>query len=276
MPGEGRTFFSTEKIDPRKRDREKRGVAGKLLWDIYTLVYDIILLRSLPYRRMLEEVWEALKCNSGESILDAGCGTGNFLARAVNKQPLFKLVGMDASLPMLRRAGKKIKEDGNTSLRQADLNKPLPFTDEYFDAAVCINALYCVENPAFTLSEINRLLRKDGRLVLVTPPARPRMTPIFGEHARMIKQKNLRWWPIIFAGHLIYLLPFMPLFLIVNLMIKENRSFHFFKREELYSLVGSSGFEVEELRKTYGGQGWLLVGRKTNALTSAGSSEKYA
>jgi len=42
----------------------------------------------------------------------------------------------------------------------------LPFRDESFDAALCINVLDHVQNPSAALKEIQRCLKKGGTLVL--------------------------------------------------------------------------------------------------------------
>lgn len=51
----------------------------------------------------------------------------------------------------------------------ADLDRPLPFEDASAAAVLFMNALYIVEDPAATLREIARVLKKDGRLFLASP-----------------------------------------------------------------------------------------------------------
>jgi len=47
-----------------------------------------------------------------------------------------------------------------------DLNRPLPYQSESFDAVVCANALHRLFNPAGAVAEFHRLLRRGGRLYL--------------------------------------------------------------------------------------------------------------
>ncbi len=51
----------------------------------------------------------------------------------------------------------------------ADLNKPLPFPDNFADVVFLFNVIYILENPLEVLKEINRILKPDGRLFLTCP-----------------------------------------------------------------------------------------------------------
>ncbi len=51
----------------------------------------------------------------------------------------------------------------------ADLNKILPFPDNFADAAFLFNVIYILENPGKTLREINRILKPGGKLFLTSP-----------------------------------------------------------------------------------------------------------
>lgn len=51
----------------------------------------------------------------------------------------------------------------------ADLNKPLPFSDNFADVALLFNVIYILEDPIKTLREINRILKIGGRLFITSP-----------------------------------------------------------------------------------------------------------
>ena len=64
----------------------------------------------------------------------------------------------------------------NTDIKQKsgvdivlDLTKPLPLSDDSFDAALLFNCLYIFEKPVDVLGEIHRILKKDGELLLISP-----------------------------------------------------------------------------------------------------------
>lgn len=247
--------------------------AEPMLWDLYALVYDQVMRRSAPYRQLVQEVCRLMELPAGGRLLDAGCGTGNCLEQAA-RWPEVQAVGMDSSQAMLKRAVNKLKESDNTVLQAGDLDQPLPFEEGVFDVVVCVNALYSTKNPFFTLLQLNRVLTEGGRLVLVTPPEKLRMLPLFREQVRKFQQKYPRWWPLFFGGDLFCLLPYMPLFLGINHLIKGSKDFHFFSREGLGAIARRAGFEVEQLKETYAGQGWLLVGKAIKGRSAGSEAEK--
>ncbi len=75
---------------------------------------------------------EVLAPKPGEQILDAGCGTGRHLGPIIlaGSSP----VGVDFSRGMLDVAQRNYPE---VPLVLADLQRPLPFEDERFDAVLC-------------------------------------------------------------------------------------------------------------------------------------------
>jgi ubiquinone/menaquinone biosynthesis C-methylase UbiE len=85
-------------------------------------------------------------------------------------------VGVDLSAGMLRVARDRAKELGRTiRLVQADAQR-LPFPDASFDTVAVSLALCTVPDPAAALTELARVCRPDGRVVLlehVVSPVRP-------------------------------------------------------------------------------------------------------
>lgn len=239
----------------------------KSLWQLYAWVYDAVLLRFLPYRELIAQVTNALDAREGRTILDAGCGTGNFIYHIIRSCPGVKAAGVDFSTAMLSRAMLRIRkaapaDSSRVIFREADLNSALPFNDEEFAGVICVNALYAVDDPEFLLGEIYRVLQKNGKLILVTPPVQPQMWPIFRAHACRLKEASPSGWIFVLAGQVVRLIPFLTVFLLINIFIKGRRTFHFFNSEELSLLVKNCGFEVVSIVPVYGGQDWLLEAEK--------------
>ncbi len=89
-----------------------------------------------------------------------------------------RLTGVDLSPDMLARAVTRARELGRTiRLTEGDAEH-LPFADRSFDTVVCTYALCSVRDDAGAISEMHRVLRPGGRLILVDH-IRSSVPPIF-------------------------------------------------------------------------------------------------
>jgi len=107
-------------------------------------------------------------------ILDAGCGDGVLLFRALKVNPNRPLIGLDLSLSSLLSIKKRIEED--TSLRSSSLLlvqgdiECLPMKSQSIDAVVCVETLEHLTNIRLGLYEMRRVLKR-GKDLLVTVPS---------------------------------------------------------------------------------------------------------
>jgi phosphatidylethanolamine/phosphatidyl-N-methylethanolamine N-methyltransferase len=102
----------------------------------------------------------------GGRILDVGIGTGISL---LDFAPGNRIVGVDISEPMLRRARRRVSEAGLTNvecLAVMDAGR-LGFPDHFFDVVVAQYVITAVPNPDATLTEFARVTRPGGEIVLV-------------------------------------------------------------------------------------------------------------
>ncbi|GIT08867.1 MAG: hypothetical protein CM1200mP30_24970 [Pseudomonadota bacterium] len=67
---------------------------------------------------------------------------------------------------MIRHANKRCENLGNTEFSEANAND-LPFPEESFDAACCTQVLLYVNDVAQVISEIKRVLKPAGRIIIV-------------------------------------------------------------------------------------------------------------
>ena len=119
---------------------------------------------SLVRKYESELILSFLKPAPGEIILDAGCGTGVFTRDIISSGS--KVVGLDISFPMLRRATEKFRGSPFSAVR-GDIST-LPFLAESFDKVVSITALEFIADARNAVNELFRVVKKGGVIVVAT------------------------------------------------------------------------------------------------------------
>lgn len=102
----------------------------------------------------------------GGRLLEVGVGTGLALPLY---GPAVTVTGIDYSADMLERAQEKVRALGLTrveSLRQMDARQ-LDFPDESFDIVTAMHVLSVVPDPRQVLSEMARVCRPGGQVLIV-------------------------------------------------------------------------------------------------------------
>jgi len=118
----------------------------------------------LVKRFELDLTLELLQPRPGETILDAGCGSGIVTAPIIERG--VNVVGIDLSEPMLHHARDTLPAAGFSPLA-ADI-RALPFTEGRFDRVVSITALEFVAEGQQAMNELFRVTRPGGRVVVAT------------------------------------------------------------------------------------------------------------
>jgi ubiquinone/menaquinone biosynthesis C-methylase UbiE len=120
-------------------------------------------------------------------VLDVGCGTGRFpLSMSAEKECM--ICALEPSIEMLRQAVAKDRSKQILWIRGD--GQHLPFSDSLFDCVYMTLVIHHIENKELALHGIHRVLKKNGRCVIVT-----------NSHSR-IKKHVLRDFPGVVATDL--------------------------------------------------------------------------
>jgi SAM-dependent methyltransferase len=133
---------------------------------------------------MITDAIHALEVKKGDHILELGHGNGHHLGQLFSKAQGLKYVGLDISETMHAEAVKWVSSKGLDDQARFVLydGSNLPLEDETFDKAFSVNTIYFWEDPNLMLSELARVLRPDGRLVLSLGLKSYMMKLIFTRH----------------------------------------------------------------------------------------------
>ncbi len=101
-------------------------------------------------------------------VLDVGCGEGHFAA-ALTRAAL-EVVAIDVAVEPLRRA---LERHPELDARLVESEAPLPFEDSSFDVVWAGETIEHVTDTSQWLSELRRVLRSGGTLLLSTPDHGP-------------------------------------------------------------------------------------------------------
>jgi len=98
-----------------------------------------------------EAVADAAGITGGTRLLDAGCGTGEFLALALSRGA--KASGIDVSQDMLAVARRHAPA---ADIREGDITE-LPYEDDAFDVVTAFNVVQFTDDPVATIAGLARV-----------------------------------------------------------------------------------------------------------------------
>ena len=164
--------------------------------------------------RPSEYTLEFLKNKSG-NILDLGSGSGRHLVK-INKGKMWLV---DFSKKMIKFAKEKAKKNKiQAEFFVSDLTE-LPFKDDFFDSAVAIASIHCIEgkeNREKAIKELFRVLKKGAEADIA----------VWNKDSKKFKnspkEKYVRWRD------------------------KGKRYYYLFDEKEIHELFKKTGFKIKE------------------------------
>jgi SAM-dependent methyltransferase len=155
---------------------------------------------------MITVNFQMLALDSGDTVLDIGCGSGRHTAAAYDRSTGL-VVGADTNLDDLKQAEARLGWHENLgahgktrwALTGADITA-LPFKDQSIDLVICSEVLEHIPAPHHAIGECIRVLRPGRDMVVSVPRRWPeticwalsreyRTTP--GGHIRIYRSKDL-------------------------------------------------------------------------------------
>jgi len=140
-----------------------------LRYDWLTPLYDPLqrwILRESVFKHQLVE---QARIQSGQRVLDLGCGTATLTLLIKETHPESEVVGLDGDLRVLDIARTKVVKSGEEVILHQGMAFELPYPDSAFDRVVSSLVLHHLtrEAKARALREAFRVLRPDGELHVV-------------------------------------------------------------------------------------------------------------
>ncbi|MBR6872559.1 MAG: methyltransferase domain-containing protein [Ruminococcus sp.] len=135
------------------------------VWDKFSRIYDVA--ETLYNGKVFNGTGEVVAryIDPDDRVLECACGTG---AISVSIAPVCReLTAADLSTGMLRQADKKLRGFSNVRLRRADITN-LKCPDGSFDKVVAGNVIHLLDDPGKALSELLRVCRPGGRVIIPT------------------------------------------------------------------------------------------------------------
>lgn len=139
------------------------------LYDLFAQRYDSVKNFNSIYEHALlaQPILEHIAPHRAPLVLDVATGTGRLpLALLRHKHFQGRVVAVDLSRQMLRRASEKLRGYEKQSALLWSPAERLPFTDKAFDVVCCLEALEFMTNPKTALREMVRVLRPGGLLFI--------------------------------------------------------------------------------------------------------------
>ena len=136
-----------------------------MFWDRVAGVYDVFVnvVNRKTHKKLKKIVRNLIEPD--DAVLECACGTG--LLSAVMATRCRHLTATDFSEKMLKKAEKNCRVFRNITYARTDITA-LPYEDGSFDKVVAGNVIHLLDNPLTALSELNRVCKDGGMLIIPT------------------------------------------------------------------------------------------------------------
>ena len=106
-------------------------------------------------------VLELMQLALTDNVLDVGCGAGWLVARIAERVPEGRVIGMDVSDEMVRRARRNYVDVAHAMFIEGGVDD-IPWEDAFFQKVISVESAYYWPDPARGLRETFRVLADEG------------------------------------------------------------------------------------------------------------------
>ncbi len=177
----------------------------------------------VKFFRVIRNKKVAKHIHKNSKVLDVGCGRDFYLLREVENK-ITSGIGVDDAV--------KSAKQGKLTIRKMRIGLKLPFKSGVFDVVTMIAFIEHIDRPDKILSECNRVLRKNGIIIITTPM--PRAKPF--------------WEALVKLGF-------------TEEKTTEDHK-QYFTPEKIENLLRHNNFSVSVSEKFEMGMNYIAVGRK--------------
>jgi len=139
----------------------------ELIRDRFTRTVDAFGDYAVTYRAQFADLLaQMVSARPGDRVVDLACGPGTLALQFARR--VRWVYGMDLTPAMLARARSTAQTDGlhNLVFTLGDAQS-LPYADGSFDISVTSYGLHHIPNPALTIREMARVVKRDGRVGII-------------------------------------------------------------------------------------------------------------
>jgi ubiquinone/menaquinone biosynthesis C-methylase UbiE len=138
------------------------------------------------YPEFLNPVVNSVLANpKHKRILDIGTGPGTLPKMLITKMPGIKITGIDIKPNMVDEARKRVSHKNVSFEYQVDCMQ-LPFADKQFDVVTFCSVLFLLDDSTKSnlMNEAFRVLKQNGKIIILTPSGRKAIVSSFTEVLR--------------------------------------------------------------------------------------------
>ena len=166
-------------------------------WDKWAHAFDGEGWRYKYLRQAQNGLLSLLDIHENIRVLDVGCGTGWALGEAATRvadKGLF--YGVDLSEKMIEKATENFVGRGSLHFIKANVES-IPLDGNFFDIVISTNSFHHYLHPDRALTEMQRLLKPEGRIYILDPTADHWIVTVADKIARFFEREHVKMYSTI-------------------------------------------------------------------------------